>query len=99
VVSLDFNPKQSNDPNCSPFRSVAFFPWSLNSLDILWEGGLSAPENLEGWKEMISELSGSIAVGGDGKLFVFSLRNKRGPFCVKLPHVRHLRIPLFFVVA
>ena len=88
---------QSDDPTSTPFRSVALFPWSFDSLATLWGGRLNTPENLLGWKDMISEFSGSIAAGQDGAMRVISLRMACKNSSVKLPHVCHfppLRHPL-----
>jgi hypothetical protein len=64
---------------------VAFFPWTANSLEYLWRSDLDTPENRKGWEDMISEFSGTIAVGGDSKMIVWSPREGSTPLQVKLP--------------
>lgn len=54
------------------FSNVALFPWTLNSLDKLWNGEYadrSANEWTQ-WESLVADLYGAIAAVGDHKLYV-----------------------------
>jgi hypothetical protein len=38
------------------------------------------------WRSMTSDYTGTIAVGGTGKLYIFWLLNRKKPFILNLPH-------------
>ncbi|KAH7929326.1 WD40 repeat-like protein [Leucogyrophana mollusca] len=66
-------------------HSAALFPWTHSSLQTLWAGDLDKANFRDGWKEMIDEWSGTIAVGGTGALRVFSTDPSREALSVRLP--------------
>ncbi|RDB28613.1 Polycomb group protein FIE1 [Hypsizygus marmoreus] len=76
---------QSNRSSPAPFRTLAFFPWSEDSLQTLWNGSLHTPEKAKEWNDMIADFSDAVAVGGRRKMYIFFTRQPRPPICVKLP--------------
>ncbi|GLB36097.1 putative WD domain, G-beta repeat [Lyophyllum shimeji] len=74
----------TDNPPASPFRTIAFFPWTHDSLQTLWNGhhDISPAE----WTSMIDEFSDAVAVGSDHKMYVFFTRQaNKNPLCYKLP--------------
>lgn len=54
------------------FSNVALFPWTLNSLDTLWDGEY-ADRNANEWTQweyLVADLYGAIAAVGNHKLYV-----------------------------
>jgi len=76
---------RSNVPNASPLRTIAFFPWSNDSLHTLWDGTLYSPDSLIHWKQMISDFSDAVAVGSARKVYIFFTQRSQNPICVSLP--------------
>ncbi|KAH7913007.1 WD40-repeat-containing domain protein [Hygrophoropsis aurantiaca] len=66
-------------------HSLALFPWIPDSLRDLWAGDLNNDDLRDNWKAMIDQWSGTIAVGGSGKVRVFSANLSRTELSVKIP--------------
>lgn len=75
----------STNPTAASFRSLALFPWDVNSLSTLWKGTLNTLEHLPTWKKMIAEFWDAVAVGSDHYLYVFFTDRRQPPCCVQLP--------------
>ena len=54
------------------FSNVALFPWTLNSLDTLWDGEYSDRNANEWtqWESLVAGLYGAIVAVGNSKLYV-----------------------------
>lgn len=54
------------------FSGVALFPWTLNSLDTLWDGEYADRNANEWtqWESLVADLYGAIAAVGNHKLYV-----------------------------
>jgi hypothetical protein len=85
----NLHPLQSNSPNVSPFRTIAFFPWSNDSLHTLWDGNLYNSHSLVHWKQMVSDFSDAVAIGSLRKAYIFFTQRSKNPICVSLPQVCH----------
>ncbi|KAF9015105.1 hypothetical protein BDQ17DRAFT_1442915 [Cyathus striatus] len=75
------------------FRSIAPFPWNLDSAVTLWDGQpgehqLYVEPDLSRWKQMLLEFSDAVAIGSQDKLFIFFAKQKREPIRANLPLVR-----------
>ncbi|KAH9950406.1 hypothetical protein B0H21DRAFT_723297 [Amylocystis lapponica] len=74
----------ASDPNAPPFHCTAAFPWSLDSMNTLWDGSVTDAQVLQDWNNMVHEWAGSIAVGSTGRLLVFPKLTAR-PLAFRLP--------------
>ncbi|KAG6862368.1 hypothetical protein C0995_011808 [Termitomyces sp. Mi166 len=74
---------QSNASDSTPFKSLAFFPWSLDSYRDMWNGHYNLSQ--EDWSAMIKEFSDAIAVGSDRKVYVFFTQQLKSPISYKIP--------------
>ncbi|KAF9457454.1 WD40-repeat-containing domain protein [Collybia nuda] len=83
----------SNKPS-TPFRTIAFFPWSDESLKTLWGGSLFTPDAFSQWKVMISKWSDAVAVSGDHCVYVFFIDEPRTPMHISLPQIESTIKPL-----
>ncbi|KAF8078681.1 WD40-repeat-containing domain protein [Lyophyllum atratum] len=81
--SLAKNIYANRESAAPPFRSIAFFPWTRDSLQTLWNGHhtISPAE----WAAMIDEFSDAVAVGGTRKMYVFFTQQAKNPVCYKVP--------------
>ncbi|EIW64581.1 uncharacterized protein TRAVEDRAFT_159019 [Trametes versicolor FP-101664 SS1] len=53
-------------------QCTACFPWTADSLDILWGGHAAQdPQLVAQWKDVAKNWTGAIAVGAEGRLLVF----------------------------
>lgn len=71
------------DERCD-FSNVALFPWTLDSLDALWDGEY-ADRNADEWTQwrfVVADLYGAIAAVGNHKLYIKTHKFK---FSVDLP--------------
>jgi hypothetical protein len=66
------------------FSNVALFPWTLNSLDALWDGEYADRNTNEWtqWESVVADLYGAIAAVGNHKLHVKTHKYK---YSVDLP--------------
>ncbi|KAH0590803.1 hypothetical protein H2248_000926 [Termitomyces sp. 'cryptogamus'] len=77
----------SNASDSTPFKSLAFFPWTHNSYHTLWNGHHNLSQ--EDWSVMINEFSDAIAVGSDYNVYVFFMRQSKNPISYKVPFSDH----------
>ncbi|KAF5385221.1 hypothetical protein D9615_001474 [Tricholomella constricta] len=73
----------SNRSAAPPFRTLAFFPWTYQSLHTLWNGHSDVSQ--ADWNAMVDAFSDAIAVGGSRKMYVFYTQQPRNPVCYKVP--------------
>ncbi|TFK41221.1 WD40-repeat-containing domain protein [Crucibulum laeve] len=85
------NKISSRRPDATSFRSLAFFPWTVESLHTLWQGSLR-DQDASLWKKTISEFADAVAIGSRDSMYVFFVKTKRNPICVTLPSEPDLRI-------
>ncbi|KAG1749936.1 WD40-repeat-containing domain protein [Suillus paluster] len=92
IVADDHKPPWFQDPTCSkPFTlsktidldfakecyCAALFPWSEQSLESLWHGMKITEELRDLWKQVISDWSGTLAIGALDSLLVIPLNASR----------------------
>ena len=74
------------DVDTGPSSVIAIFPWSKDSLDVLWDGNLNAGEFVPAWQAMIVKWQGACAVGGFGRVVIYGHLPRL--ISIKLPDVR-----------
>ncbi|EJF66780.1 WD40 repeat-like protein [Dichomitus squalens LYAD-421 SS1] len=70
--------------NGGPFNSIACFPWTAKSLEILWNGSALQETLVPQWQDVVTEWMGAIAAGGKGRLCIFPKLGTKKPIVVKL---------------
>ncbi|KAI0082300.1 WD40 repeat-like protein [Panus rudis PR-1116 ss-1] len=74
-------PTESTDA----FYTTSTFPWTMTSLHTLWNGQfIDDPQSREMWQATVDEWSGTIAVGGTGRVFIFPKLASMKPTMIKL---------------
>lgn len=62
----------SDDPNSPPFHATSTFPWALESIFGIDDGSLAEqPARHLEWRNMITEWTGAVVVGSNGRIFIF----------------------------